>query len=399
MNWVEFTDLVITAGNFFNNKQPLVDIIVILIAVKLFGQMSILFGQPSVFGKILAGIIIGPAFLGFVNPGPMVNGLADIGVILLMFLAGLETNVFRLLNNFRAATYAAFLGACFPLITGFIAGLLFGYGRGEAAFIGVVLVATSVSITVQVLREMGKLQTKAGFTILGAAVLDDIIGLVVLSIVFGISVGGLNPLHIGAILIRIGLFFLMAVVVGTILLPLIFKLTSKMKVSVPLLTMCIVIALAYAVTAQYMGLAGIIGAYLAGLMVRVINQGENLLRSIEIVGYSFFIPFFFAGIGLSIEFKQISSELVFFTLIIILIALLTKLIGCSLGAYLGGISPRESLVVGAGMVARGEVALIVAKFGVDSGLINSELFTVMVIVTIITTIMSPPIIRFSYKGR
>lgn len=394
MDWLLSSNIMVSAGSFFQKNQSIIDVIIVLVAIKTFGHISKSLGQPSVFGKILAGIIIGPSFLGLVAQGPLIKGLAEIGVILLMFLAGLETNTNKLLRSLRPATYSAVLGVVFPLLAGFLVGLLFGYGRGEAAFIGVVLVATSVSISVQVLRELGKLQSREGFTILGAAVLDDIIGLVILSLVVGISIGGLNTLHVGTILLKVVLFFATALFIGKFFFPLLFRITGKMLVSVPLVTTCIIIALIYAVAAQYMGLAGIIGAYLAGLMVRSANQGGTLLKSIETVGYSFFIPFFFAGIGLEVELGSISPEIIFFTIVIIVVAIVSKFFGSTLGALIGGLPLRASLIVGAGMVARGEVALIIAKFGNDTALISSELFTVMVIMAIITTIVSPPLIRF-----
>lgn len=395
MDWIGFYNIIVSAGSFFNKNQSIIDVIIVLVAIKVFGHISKTLGQPSVLGKILAGIIIGPSFLGLVTQGPLIKGLAEIGVILLMFLAGLETNTNRLLRSLRPAAYSALLGVMIPLVAGFILGLFFGYGRGESAFIGVVLVATSVSISVQVLREMGKLQSKEGLTILGAAVLDDIIGLIILSVVMGIAMGGLNTLHIGTVLLKVMVFFGAALFIGKFFFPLLFSITAKMQVSVPVVTTCIIVALIYAVAAQYMGLAGIIGAYLAGLMVRSANnKGETLVKSLETVGYSFFIPFFFAGIGLEVAPGAMSKEIIPFAVLIILAAVVSKFLGCALGALLGGLSPGSALIVGAGMIARGEVALIIAKFGNDTGLIGSELFTVMVIMAIITTVLSPPLIRF-----
>ena len=393
MDWIGFYNIIVSVGNFFNKNQSIIDIIIVLAAIKAFGHISKALGQPSVLGKILAGIIIGPSFLGLVTQGPLIKGLAEIGVILLMFLAGLETNTNKLLRSLRPATYSALLGVMIPLVAGFTAGLFFGYGRGESAFIGIVLVATSVSISVQVLREFGRLQSKEGFTILGAAVLDDIIGLIILSVVMGVSIGGLSTLHIGTVLLKVIVFFGTAIFIGKYFFPLLFSITAKMQVSVPVVTTCIIVALIYAVAAQYMGLAGIIGAYLAGLMVRSANQGGTLLNSLETVGYSFFIPFFFAGIGLEVTLGCISTEMMSFTAAIILIAVVSKFSGCALGALVGGLQWRPSLIVGAGMIARGEVALIIAKFGNDMGLIGGELFTVMVIMAIITTVLSPPLIR------
>ncbi|WP_051533730.1 cation:proton antiporter [Desulfitibacter alkalitolerans] len=393
MDWIGFYNIIVSVGNFFNKNQSIIDVIIVLAAIKAFGHISKVLGQPSVLGKILAGIIIGPSFLGLVTQGPLIKGLAEIGVILLMFLAGFETNTNRLLRSLRPATYSALLGVMIPLVAGFTAGLFFGYGRGESAFIGIVLVATSVSISVQVLREFGRLQSKEGFTILGAAVLDDIVGLIILSVVMGVSIGGLSTLHIGTVLLKVIVFFGTAIFIGKYFFPLLFSITAKMQVSVPVVTTCIIVALIYAVAAQYMGLAGIIGAYLAGLMVRSANQGGTLLNSLETVGYSFFIPFFFAGIGLEVTLGCISTEMMSFTAAIILIAVVSKFSGCALGALVGGLQWRPSLIVGAGMIARGEVALIIAKFGNDMGLIGGELFTVMVIMAIITTVLSPPLIR------
>ncbi|MEW6624214.1 MAG: cation:proton antiporter [Bacillota bacterium] len=397
MGWLGFPEIVTSVGNFIETNRFFPDVIYVLAAVKIFGHFSRVLGQPSVFGKILAGIIIGPSVLGLVQDSVLIRGMGDIGVILLMFLAGMETDMGRFMGSLKPALYTAFWGVAFPLVLGYLLGVHFAYGQLEALFIGVILVATSVSITVQVLREMGRLQSREGSTILGAAVIDDILGLLILTIAIGFSAGVLTALQIGKTLMKILFFFAAALIIGKRVLPLFFVVTSRMRVSVPLVTGAIIVALIYAVAAQYLGLAGIVGAYLAGLMIGRKHR-SSLLKSIEIIGYSFFIPFFFAGIGLNVKIDMLSLDTVIFTAIVLLAAIFSKLFGCVIGARLGGLSLGSSLVVGAGMVPRGEVALIAAKIGIDAGLIGAGLFTSMVTVAILTTILAPPMLRIFIKG-
>ena len=400
----------LTAGlsfiDFFKPSQSAVEktefliiIIIILAAVKIAGDLSVRLGQPSVFGKLLVGIIVGPSVLGLVHETELLKELAEVGVLLLMFIAGVETDVGEFLKSAKGAFLAAVLGVLAPLAAGYWISIVFGYDWARALFVGTILVATSVSISVQTLRELGRLQSREGFTILGAAVIDDILGIITLSIVMGIEVGqGAGITGVAVIAVKVVLFFILAIVVGLTIVPRILNFASKMGVTVPILTAGIIIALAYAIAAEYMGMAGIVGAYLCGLMISMTDHRMNIFEGAEQVGYSFFIPFFFVSIGVAADVRGMTGDMVLFTVIVTLLAVLTKIIGCGAGAMVSGMNLKSSLVVGTGMVARGEVALIVAKIGLDGGLITEALFTSMVVVAIVTTVVTPPLLRLVLSG-
>lgn len=389
-----FLELVVPSASAVETAKFLFTIVLVLLSVKLAGDLSIRFGQPSVFGKLLVGLIIGPSFLGWIQQTPLLTELAELGVLMLMFIAGLETDLVEFMKTARGALVAAVLGVIVPLIAGFALASVYGYSWAQSLFVGTILVATSVSISVQTLRELGKLQTKEGFTILGAAVIDDILGLIVLSIVLGLELGGGGgAAGIALIFLKVVLFFGIAILVGKILVPPVLRFASKMGVSVPIITAGIIVALVFSAGAELMGMAGIVGAYVAGLMISTTNFRQEVFEGLENVGYAFFIPFFFVNIGVTADVRGLTGDLVIFTLLALLLAALTKVIGCGAGAYLSGLSTQESLRVGVGMIARGEVALIVASIGLSSGLITEDLFTSMVIVAIGTTVITPPLLR------
>lgn len=373
-------------------------VVLVLVAVKVAGDLSVRFGQPSVFGKLLVGLLIGPSFLGWIHQTSLLTELAELGVLMLMFIAGVETDVNEFLKTARGAAVAAILGVVVPLAAGFGLSIFYGYQWPVALFVGTILVATSVSISVQTLRELGRLQTREGFTILGAAVIDDILGLIILSIVLGIELGqGAGAVGIAVLFVKVVLFFVLAIVLGRIIVPKILQFVSKMGVTVPVLTASLVIALIFALGAELMGMAGIVGAYLAGLMISMTPFRHEIFEGVENVGYAFFIPFFFVNIGVTADVRGLTGNLVIFTALAVILAIITKVVGCGAGALVSGLSFNESLSVGIGMVARGEVALIVASIGLDSGLISEDLFTSMVVVAIATTVVTPPLLRAVMK--
>lgn len=374
----------------------LLTIVLVLVSVKVAGDLSVRFGQPSVFGKLLVGLIVGPSLLGWIQPSAMLSEFSEVGVIMLMFIAGLETDLIEFMKTARGALIAAVLGVILPLLGGYFLAMAYGYSWAQSLFVGTILVATSVSISVQTLRELGKLQTKEGFTILGAAVIDDILGLIVLSIVLGLEMGqGGGAAGITLIFVKVVLFFVIAIFFGKYLIPPLLRFASKMGISVPVITTGIILALLYAAGAELMGMAGIVGAYLAGLMMSTSNFQTEIFEGVENVGYAFFIPFFFVNIGVTADVRGLTGDMVMFTVIALVIAALTKVVGCGIGAYVSGLTFNESLNVGIGMIARGEVALIVANIGLTSGLITESLFTSMVIVAIATTVITPPMLRKS----
>lgn len=392
-------ELLKPSASSMETAEFILTIVLVLVAVKVAGDLSVRVGQPSVFGKLLVGLIIGPSFLGWIHETPLLSELAELGVLMLMFIAGVETDVGEFMKTARGAAVAAVLGVIAPLIAGYLLAVAYGYDWAKALFVGTILVATSVSISVQTLRELGRLQTREGFTILGAAVIDDILGLIVLSIVLGLEAGQGGGLPGIAVLgAKVVVFFLGAFLVGRILVPGILSVASRMGVTVPVLTASIVVALLFAVGAELMGLAGIVGAYLAGLMIGTTRFQSEVFEGVEQVGYAFLIPFFFVSIGTAADVRGLTGNLVVFTALALLLAVITKVVGCGAGALMSGLTFQESLGVGVGMVARGEVALIVAKIGLDSGLITEDLFTSMVVVAIATTVATPPLLRMVFKA-
>ena len=389
-----FLELFVPSAASAKTVKFILTVVLVLVSVKIAGDLSVRFGQPSVFGKLLVGLVIGPSFLGWIQPTSLLSEFAEIGVLMLMFIAGLETDVAEFMKTAGGAAVAAVLGVIAPLAAGFGLAMLYGYSWSVSLFVGSILVATSVSISVQTLRELGKLQTREGFTILGAAVIDDILGLIVLSIVLGLELGqGGGTAGILALFVKVFLFFALAVLMGRKIVPSLLKFASKMGVSVPVVTAGIVIALVFAAGAELMGMAGIVGAYLAGLMISMTSFKHEIFEGVEHVGYAFFIPFFFVNIGVIADVRGLTVNMAVFTLLALIMAVATKVIGCGAGALISGLTPRESLRVGVGMIARGEVALIIAGIGLDSGLITRDLFTSMVIVAIATTVVTPPLLR------
>ncbi|PTX64930.1 sodium/proton-potassium antiporter GerN (CPA2 family) [Melghirimyces profundicolus] len=382
------------------------ELVLILVAVKLAGHFSKKIGQPSVFGELLVGIILGPALLGWIEVDPkhpgLIKELAEIGVILLMFLAGLETDVEEFKKTAYGSSLVAVGGVLFPLILGFGIGLAFGYETHTSIFIGTLLVATSVSISVQTLRELGKLQSKEGVTILGAAVLDDVLGIIILSVVVGFAAGGGgggSVLDIVILLGKIVLFFILTALIGRHLLPRLFRWAANLMTSEVLLTFGIISALGFAYFAEMFGLAGIVGSYFAGLMLSLTKFRTELFERVEIVSFSFFVPIFFVSIGVTAKVSGLTAEIVMLMVVLSIVAILSKLIGGGLGAKMAGFNWRSSAGIGAGMVARGEVGLIVASIGLTRGLIDNELFTVTVIIVLVTTLVTPPMLKGIFSSK
>ncbi len=380
----------------------LLEACVILIGVLAAGRVSQRLGQPAVLGQLLVGVLFGPALLGWLQPGPLISEIAEIGVVLLMFIAGLETRFEDIQRNAFAATLVAVLGVALPFVGGWLITTLWGFDPTTAIFTGVLLVATSVSISAQTLKELGYLQSRPGVTILAAAVLDDVLGIVVLSVVLG-SLGAADGGHGAAplplLLGRMAGFFAVAILVGYWLLPLLMRPVARMEGSLPLLTVAISVALAFAWAAEFAGLAGIIGSYLAGLMLSLTELREKIMHEVEHIAYAFFVPFFFANVGLSATFAGMTGPFLFFVLLLVLVAAVTKIAGCGVGALLARFPVRDATAVGVGMMARGEVGLIIATIGLDQGLLQAELYTAMVFVSLGTTLLTPPLLKAVFRGR
>lgn len=374
----------------------ILQIVIILLATKLAGQLSIRLGQPSVLGKIIVGIILGPALLGWVQDTEIVSIFSQIGVLLLMFLAGLETNLKDLNRNLKASVFVAIGGIIAPIIGGYAASQYYGLSIEESIFIGLLLSATSVSISVQTLRELGWLNSKEGSTLLGAAVLDDIIVVILIAIAMSFFVG--SDVSIALLIGKKILFFILIILASKWLIPKFIQVFSKLKVTEATLSAGLIICFSFAYFAEYLGIAGIIGTFFAGIAIAQTKFKEEIEHKVEPIAYGIFVPFFFVSIGLAVSFEGIGNQ-VGLIVVFSVIAIISKFIGSGAGARLSGFNPRSSMGIGAGMISRGEVALILAAMGLESGLLPSEYYTAMIIVVIITTLVTPPLLKMFFGNR
>ena len=384
----------------------ILDIALILISTKLFGLISRKFQLPQVVGALFAGLILGPAMLNIVHETEFLTQLAEIGVILLMFFAGIETDIVELKNSGKASFFIALLGIIVPLLGGFLVASYFNR-EGimsfsdnsnvflQNMFIGTILTATSVSITVETLKEMGKLNSKVGNTILGAAIIDDILGIIALTIV--ISSADTN-IHLSEVLIKIALFFIFAII-SSIIFYKVFKYwldrDSKHKKRYVVAAFAFCLFLAY-ISEEYFGVADITGAFIAGLILSPLSKKYYIEEKLDTVSYAFLSPIFFASIGLKVVLPNMTFTVVLFAIVLTIVAVISKIIGCGLGCKLFDYTNREALQVGIGMVSRGEVALIVANKGFSAGLIGTSVLAPILIVVIATTILSPILLKMSY---
>lgn len=386
----------------------------ILLTTKLLGLFSRWVRLPQVLGALVAGVILGPvvnAIVGWstgdgffsqaAGSDQLFGMLSELGVIVLMFGAGLETDVQEMKKCGKASLIIAVIGVVTPLIFGAFASYYFIDDPNsqerllKSIFIGVVLTATSVSITVETLKELGKLNTPASNAILGAAIIDDVLGIIALTIITSFKSKDVN---IWFVLIKIVLFFIFAAILGFIMLK-IYKWMNKHTSRDS--RRHVIIAFAYCLVSSFVaevffGVANITGAYVAGLVLSMTNRKRYLVNRFSTLSYMLLSPIFFACIGLTIEMPELTVSLLVFAILITIVAVATKLFGCALGGKICGYSTRECFQIGAGMISRGEVALIVAKKGESCGLMDPKLFGPLVIVVVLTTIIAPIILKILF---
>lgn len=378
------------------------DLAIIIVAAKLCGILARKCKAPQVVGEIVAGLLIGPSILGWVNQSDFLLQMAEIGVILLMFSAGLETDLRELMKTGPIATLIACAGVFVPLICGALLYMAF-YGAApwgseefyKAVFIGVILTATSVSITVQSLKEMGKLKGKVGTTILSAAIIDDVIGIIVLTFVIGFKNPDSSPLRV---VVSTVLFFIFAIFAGFLCYKL-FKAADKRYPHtrrIPIFGLAFCLAMAY-IAERYFGIADITGAYVAGIILCSIRDSDYIAQKMDINSYMMFGPIFFASIGLKTNVDNVSGAIIAFAAAFVLVGLITKIIGCGLMARLCKFKGKDALKIGVGMMTRGEVALIVAQKGLAVGLMNSSYFTAVILLIIVSSIATPIILKVLYS--
>ena len=374
----------------------ILQIFMILLATKIAGQISIRLGQPSVLGKIIVGIILGPALLGWVHETELLTVFSEIGVLLLMFLAGLETDLKEMNRNKKAAALVAIGGIILPIILGYVGSQYYGMSVGESIFIGLLLSATSVSISVQTLRELGWLNSKEGTTLLGAAVLDDVIVVILLAVAMSFFAG--SDTNIALLIGKKILFFVVLILASKWIVPQFIKLFSRFKVTEAVLSAGLIICFSAAYFAEFLGLAGIIGTFFAGIAIAQTDFKKDIEHKVEPIAYGIFVPFFFVNIGVAVSFDGIGNQ-IGFIVIFSIIAVVSKFVGAGIGAKLAGFNMKSSMGVGAGMISRGEVALIIAAMGIESGLLPTQYYTAMIIVVIVTTIVTPPLLKLIFGKR
>lgn len=384
--------------------EVLKDLAIIVLFAKFFGIVARKLKAPQVVGEIIAGLLIGPSVLGIVQQTDFMTQMAEIGVILLMFSAGLETNLRDLMSTGVKSFFIACAGVIVPLIGGTLLYMGF-YGASavgtpeffKAVFIGVIMTATSVGITVEVLRELGKLKSKIGTMIISAAIIDDIIGIIVLTVVLGYGTGETS---IGKVMLSTVAFFVLAIVFGIIAYK-IFKRIDKRyphTQRIPIIGLGLCFAMAY-VAERYFGIADITGAYLAGIILCNLDDAPYIERKMNINSYMLFGPVFFCSIGLKTNISGMSGKIFIFALAFVIVALLTKIIGCGLMAKVFRMSNRDALKCGVGMMTRGEVALIVATKGLNAGMMDSVYFTAVILLIIVSSILTPILLKLLFTEK
>ena len=383
--------------------QILRDLVIIIVSAKFFGLIARRLHAPQVAGEIIAGLLIGPTLLNLVDPSDFLSGMAEIGVILLMFSAGLETDIDKLKKSGVKATILACTGVGVPLILGTLLYMAF-YGFAapgsaefmKALFIGTILTATSVSITVQVLKELGKISTEVGTTIMSAAIIDDVIGIVVLTAVLGLKDPNAN---LAAVCLKTVAFFALSVVVGIC----IFKIMSKAEAKwphtrrIPIMGLALAFAMSY-IADKYFGVADITGAYVAGIILSSLDNSEYIDRKMDINSYMLFGPVFFASVGLQTNLRSVDMTILAFSAAFVIVGLLGKVVGCGIVAKLLKYNTSDSLKIGVGMMTRGEVALIVAQRGLKAEIVDSRYFTAVILLIILSSILTPIILKAIYAS-
>ncbi|WP_415308420.1 cation:proton antiporter [Clostridium perfringens] len=381
----------------------LFDLALILISTKLFGLITKKVRMPQVVGALVAGVILGPAVLNVLSETEFIQKLAELGVIVLMFTAGLETDINQLKKTGKASFIIAVLGVIIPLAGGFFIASIFNKGNDvntilQNVFIGIILTATSVSITVETLKEMGKLNTRAGNAILGAAIIDDILGIIALTITTSLADPSINLI---IVLAKIVMFFIFAGFAGYLFHWAFIKLDERYQRD---LRRFVIIAFVFCLllsfcAEEFFGVADITGAFIAGLVISDSNRSKYLNSRFETLSYMLLSPIFFASIGIKVQLTAMTKTIFIFAILLLIVAILSKVLGCALGAKLCKYSNREAIQIGTGMISRGEVALIVANKGIAMGLMLPEFLAPVVIVVVVTTIVTPILLKVVFNNK
>jgi len=392
--------------------QLILALIIIITGAKAGGWLANRLRQPAVMGELLVGLLLGPSLFDLMGWPMLANAhephlltetvfqLAELGVVCLMFLAGLEIDPREMRRAGRVAALAGVSGVIVPLVLGGLVALPFGY-RGQAAiFVGVILTATSVSISAQTLLELGKLRSREGLALLGAAVIDDVLVILLLSVFTAMAEGGASPGTALNVLLKMMAYLSVTTLLGFFLLPRLAEWVNGQPISQGLAALVLVTALLFAWSAEVVGgLAAITGAFIAGVGFGRSHLRDEIERDMHTITYAFLVPIFFVSIGLKTNARLLAGPDVVFALALVLVAAVSKVVGSGLGARLGGYTNQESLRVGVGMISRGEVGLIVATVGVNAGLIKTELFSVVTFIVLVTTLITPLLLRLTFINK
>lgn len=369
----------------------------ILVSTTLAGHFSRRFGIPAVIGQLLVGILLGNGGLQIVHPDILMTAFSEIGVIILMFLAGMESNLGLLRKYFRPAMYVALLGVLFPLLFGVISGRVFHVVWNQAFFLGLILAATSVSISVEVLKELKVITTKEGSTILGASVADDILVVLLVSLCMPLmGIEGSSKVPLSLMLLEQVLFFIAVFLLIRWGAPYLMNLSKKLLAESAVIIVSLTLCLSMSYLADLIGLSSVIGAFSAGVAIGQTNVWQDIRYNIEAIGYAVFIPVFFVSIGLEVSFHGLSKQFLFI-LLFTLVAIFSKLLGGFIGSRFSGFNRPSSLMVGSGMVSRGEMALIILQLGYQAGLVINSYYSAIIIVILFTTLSSPFLLKYFTK--
>lgn len=370
----------------------LLHIAIILLAANIGGIISKKFKQPAVLGQILVGLILG---MGIIEKTDTINHLAEIGVIFLMFIAGLETDVNELKSSGKSSSLIALGGVLIPFIL--VAGGMYIITENTLAsvFMGVIATATSVSISVQTLRELGQMRSRQGIGILGAAIIDDVVGIVLLTLIIGVIKPGKNS-NVLIVIAKIAIFFAMTFIVGYLLIKIMSRVSKKVNIEDKIVAFAIIFCFILAFISEEMGVAAITGAYFSGVVFSMTTYRHKLSHEIHKISSVIFTPIFFVAIGLGVNLESaISAFGIGITLVIL--GGLGKVIGCGFGAKISGFNGKQSLQIGIGMVPRAEVAIIIANLGVAIGAINHKQLAAVIMMVLITTLITPSLLKWSFS--
>ncbi len=383
------------------------DLAMVLLSTKVMGLVTKKFHMPQVVGALLAGLIFGPACLNIIHDTDFIGATAEIGVILLMFGAGMETDIKELKKSGKSSFVIALLGVLIPLVGGYFVATFFNVDGRIASdatadvmlqniFIGIILTATSVSITVETLKELGKLKTRSGNAILGAAIIDDILGIVGLTIITSVTD---ESVSIVLVLLKTAGFFVFAGVAGVIFYK-VYRYWSESETrdlhrhTIVAFVFCLLMSF---VAEEVFGVADITGAFVAGLVLSNTRRSHYVSAKFDVLSYLYLSPIFFASIGLKVELPAMTGSVIAFSVVLVLVAILTKIVGCGVGAKVCGYQNYQCMRIGVGMVSRGEVALIVASKGAALGLLGTDFIGPIIVAVVVTTVITPILLKVVFK--